>query len=131
MATHANSTNAPESRRGFLRGLVSLPLIGGGLTIVGNPTAAAVPVTEKLLREYNTWLSLEQRRLMQEMYGPGVDFYDVNNAAWFFHNGRRFAESDSANIPESAPPSTRAAAVLAMAGVDLSHGRRWAERQRR
>lgn len=38
----------PESRRGFLRGLVSLPLIGGGVTLIGAPTAAATPVTPDL-----------------------------------------------------------------------------------
>jgi hypothetical protein len=33
------------ARRDFLRSLAHLPLIGGGVTILGNPTAAAVPVT--------------------------------------------------------------------------------------
>ena len=31
------------ARRGFLRQLAHLPLIGGGVTLLGNPTAAAVP----------------------------------------------------------------------------------------
>ena len=32
-------------RRGFLRGLVSLPLIGGGVTLIGRPSAA-VPLVQ-------------------------------------------------------------------------------------
>ena len=39
----------PLARRGFLRGLAHLLLIGGGVTLIGNPTAAAEPVTEELL----------------------------------------------------------------------------------
>ena len=31
-----------SDRRTFLRQLASLPLIGGGVTLIGNPTAAAV-----------------------------------------------------------------------------------------
>lgn len=31
----------PLPRRGFLRGLVSLPLIGGGVTLIGRPAAMA------------------------------------------------------------------------------------------
>ena len=36
-------------RRTCLRGLASLPLIGGGVALIGNPTAAAVPITGPLL----------------------------------------------------------------------------------
>lgn len=45
MADSAITTN-PSSRRGFLRGLAGLPMIGGGVAIIGSPTAAAVPVNE-------------------------------------------------------------------------------------
>ena len=48
-------------RRDFLRGLASLPLIGGGVTILGNPTAAAMPVTPHLMQSYLTWLEYEHR----------------------------------------------------------------------
>ena len=41
-----------SDRRAFLRGLASLPLIGGGLTLIGNATAAAVPVTRELMHGY-------------------------------------------------------------------------------
>lgn len=39
--------NAPSDRRGFLRGLVSLPLIGGGVALIGRP-AAPVPIVEAM-----------------------------------------------------------------------------------
>lgn len=57
-------------RRFFLRGLASLPLIGGGVTLIGNPTAAAVPVTPHLLDTYTAWLDLERSWLDWERYGP-------------------------------------------------------------
>ncbi len=55
-AAPVNTTTLNEpsltGRRGFLRGLVTLPLIGGGVTLIGNPTAAAEPVTKELLVNY-------------------------------------------------------------------------------
>ena len=36
---------SPMPRRSFLAGLASLPLIGGSVTLLGQPTAAATPVT--------------------------------------------------------------------------------------
>jgi hypothetical protein len=38
-----------SDRRNFLRGLATLPLIGGSVAILGKPTAAAVTVTPDLL----------------------------------------------------------------------------------
>ncbi len=57
-------------RRQFLRGLASLPLIGGSVAILGQPTAAAVPVTDCLLEAYNEWLDLERSWLQFERFGP-------------------------------------------------------------
>jgi len=34
----------PNTRRGSLCGLTTLPLIGGGVTLIGQPTAAAAPI---------------------------------------------------------------------------------------
>ena len=61
------------TRRGFLRGLTTLPLIGGGVTLIGNPTKAAEPVTSHLLDCYDTWLFYERRFLRFERFGPGGD----------------------------------------------------------
>lgn len=62
-------------RRGFLRDLVSLPLIGGGVTLLGRPTAAAVPVTEALLESYDSWLFHERQRLRLERFGSALDVH--------------------------------------------------------
>ena len=56
-----------SGRRDFLRGLVSLPLIGGGVTLIGQPSAVAEPVTSDLLEAYKTWLFNEHRSLSGDM----------------------------------------------------------------
>ena len=111
-------------RRAFLRGLASLPLIGGGVTLIGNPTAAAVPVSTDLLAAYDQFLFYERRFLLQELYGHlGHDdlrqverIVPVNTAADRFHFPR---ENASRGQPQ---PSARAAVVLAAAGVDMAGG---------
>jgi hypothetical protein len=60
--------SAPASRRGFLRDLATLPLIGGGVTLIGSPTAVAAPITESLLDSYDAWLEFERRILQWERY---------------------------------------------------------------
>lgn len=50
------------SRRGFLRGLAHLPLVGGGVTLLGNLTGAAEPVTLELLQSYSAWLHFEHHQ---------------------------------------------------------------------
>ncbi|MRI57426.1 hypothetical protein D8770_26340 [Methylobacterium sp. DB1607] len=80
--------SAPASRRGFLRGLTTLPLIGGGVALIGNPTAAAVPVTGGTIATYLAWLHFEQRyvsyalgaRGLVPMLNPGADFHDRDGA---------------------------------------------------
>lgn len=63
--------DGPSSgRRGFLRGLVTLPLIGGGVTLIGNPTAAAVPAENpeliqlgrRLIEAEAAWKQAEEHR---------------------------------------------------------------------
>lgn len=104
--------SAPSDRRGFLSGLATLPLIGGAVTILGQPTRAAEPVTRELLSSYNSWLALEQRHLLHEMHGPGVcDYFEPNNAGYFYH-WQPFGK------PENPKPSTRAAVVLSAVGCD-------------
>ena len=106
-----------HARRGFLRGLASLPLIGGGVTILGNPTRAAEPVTLDLLDNYNTWLTCEQRRLVEEIAGVGRSgYFAINNPAWFYH-WEQFGK------PPLPAPSTRAAIVLSAVGCDWREGR--------
>ena len=103
--------SAPSDRRGFLRGLATLPLIGGGVTLIGNPTAAAEPVTLDLFHAYNTWLELERRYLCHEceaLWPPArIMAWDPNNAGGRYHRYR-----------ENPPPSNRAAVVLSAVGCD-------------
>ena len=59
--------SGPLARRGFLRGLAALPLVGGAVTLIGQPTAAAVLATPELLEAYRNWLHMERRMLAWEM----------------------------------------------------------------
>ena len=112
-------------RRTFLRGLAGLPLIGGGVTLVGNPTAVAMPVSNDLLASYDQWLFYERQFLLREQYGhlshddlrQVARIVPVNTAADRFH----FPREDSWR--DQPQPSTRAAVVLAAAGVDVAGDR--------
>ena len=100
----------PASRRGFLRGLTTLPLIGGGVTLIGAPTAVAEPVTPALLVEYETWLACEALAVSRELrpnYPLGT-LTTLYTPAWEWHEAQK----------GSLPPSTRAALVLATVGCD-------------
>ena len=106
-------------RRGFLRGLVTLPLIGGGVTLIGNPIAAAIDPTPALIDSYNTWLILESRWLQFEVAKrapfEGSDMiaaggFRVNNAGWHAQ-WRDYGDTHPSSI-------NRAAVILAAAGCD-------------
>jgi hypothetical protein len=69
----ASDTALPNStlpRRGFLRQLCHLPLIGGGIALLGAPTAVAMPVTPDLREAYRRWLWLEHALLLDECPHP-------------------------------------------------------------
>ena len=102
------------ARRGFLRGLAHLPLIGGGVTILGNPTKAAEPVTEELLGNYREWLQMELRFLSWEVGPQTPERFEANVAG-----AMRFRSDTPAgrfHSPDTPPPSTRAAVVLSAVG---------------
>ena len=106
---------APCDRRGFLCGLVSLPLIGGGVTLIGVPSAVAEPVTERLMAEYANWIAHEHYRAQVELYGTmDRHWYALHGPAWQWHRDRI----------KAALPSTRAALVLSAVGVDWREGAR-------
>lgn len=119
-------TLAGGSRRGFLRGLTSLPLIGGGVALIGSPIAAAVPVTDKLRVRYIDWLATELGEAMIEQAGrqaaPGSSDYVIDrHRQWCMDN--RTLNPDPASerfslLPMSAP-SSRAAVILSAAGMPL------------
>ena len=108
--------SGPSHRRGFLRGLATLPLIGGGVALIGNPSAAAEPVTGELLESYNAWLIQERRHLLFEMHGSPVrDYFNPNTGGGMYH-------WQSHGDPAPPAPSTRAAVVLSAVGCE------WRER---
>ena len=82
----------PSNRRGFLRGLTTLPLVGGGVTLIGAPSAVAEPLTPALLDSYDAWLFYERRYLRFQRYG-GADKdlgYDRRFVIMDTETGRRF-----------------------------------------
>lgn len=99
------------ARRGFLRGLAHLPLVGGAVTILGSPTAAAEPVTTEMLWSYKTFLDMEHRHLAWEMRGSyGYGFRELMRVTVLDNPAGRFHGTDER------PPSTRAAVVLSAVG---------------
>jgi hypothetical protein len=109
---------AEMPRRGFLAQLVKLPLIGGGLSLIGQPQAVAEPVTPGLLEAYRSWLVMEFSYLRAEMNLDGVRLggFDPNNAGGMYH-WRSFGS------PPAPAPSTRAAVVLSAVGCDWKEQR--------
>lgn len=128
---------SPMPRRGFLLNLASLPLIGGGLTLIGQPTAVATPVTDDLLWSYKNWLHMEHRMLSYELSGHDVAAAHeieqqfaftlppdrlVPHIHWHTQWGRDPGARGPAGWITAPQPSTRAAVVMAAAGVDLTDG---------
>jgi hypothetical protein len=107
----------PMPRRRFLSGLLTLPLIGGAVTLNGQPTAAAAPLSVDLLESYATWLHFEAKLLKAEMRvsDPGRyrgGFLLTDNAGGDFHRD----EYNGWQTEQHA--SRRAAVVLSAIGCD-------------
>lgn len=104
-------------RRAFLSSLAALPMIGGSVALIGQPTAAAVVPTIGILTNYESWLAWERYQLQREIWGDDVarrctTFLAMNNPGEQWHNPWR----DGEVCP---PASTRAAVVLATVGCPL------------
>lgn len=56
-----------SDRRAFLRGLAALPLVGGSVALIGQPSAVAVPATIACLEAYKTFLIRELRVLAWDL----------------------------------------------------------------
>ncbi|MCJ2126656.1 hypothetical protein [Methylobacterium sp. J-077] len=121
--------SGPGNRRGFLRGLTMLPLIGGGVTLIGAPSAVALPVTPALLKAYTDWLAVEYGEALIELDAIGAADKPVRIALaverfrreWCQDNGTLNPSSGGGRRferPPVAAPSTRAAIVLAAVGAD-------------
>ncbi len=114
-----------SDRRAFLRGLASLPLIGGAVTLIGQPTAAAVPVTTAIIDRYAAWLAAEHAEALverEEFHHPGLEPARfrrewVRQPMFWFPD-----DSVAQSAVRATRPSTRAAVILSAAGVPLTGG---------
>jgi len=125
----------PANRRGFLFGLVSLPLIGGSVTLIGSPKAVAEPCTPPLLQGYSNWLAREYGETLIEL--APFTHPDRDVLPQFYEYARQHAREwcqDNATLtrsgrvsfqhPPAMAPSTRAALVLSAVGCDWREGGR-------
>jgi hypothetical protein len=119
-----------DARRGFLRGLMNLPLIGGSISLIGSPVAAAEPITKDLLYSYKSWLQMEHRMMCFEMasYDNAIaevlersSFMSDAGAKWHFRHQTRKTER-LAGWERQPQPSSRAAVVLSAVGCDWRTG---------
>ncbi|ACL58836.1 hypothetical protein [Methylobacterium nodulans] len=110
--------SAPHDRRAFLHGLVSLPLIGGSITLIGNPTGVAEPASDFLLEQDSTWVEGERLRIAEarhdtraisDLFGPAYE--------WQLRGCEAAPEEVRARV------ATRAAVVLSAVGCDWHGGR--------
>jgi hypothetical protein len=121
-----------QNRRGFLRGLTTLPLIGGSVALIGNPAKAAVPITRELQERYIAWLANEHAAALFELHPPQPQYDDFQRSMSDWHYARvrtpmywfPEAQDIEASIARSRPPSTRAALVLSAVGCgwERRHG---------
>jgi hypothetical protein len=126
-----------HSRRGFLRGLTTLPLIGGGLTIIGSPSAVAEPVTDQLFDAYVGFITHEHREVLaQHAYRRAVRREEEMMRKHGYRNAvyAEMCRQDTRELPHlqwlpkdsealdalcrAADPTTRAALVLSAVGYD-------------
>jgi hypothetical protein len=117
-------------RRGFLRSLAALPLIGGSVALIGSPTSAAVPTTPDMIEAYKTWLAMESRFLTWEMAGDPIFVERYRHDPTTDGDRRQLAERIGRSLAfvgdsgryhvddASKAPSTRAALVLSAVGCD-------------
>ena len=113
---------APTSRRSFLSGLATLPLIGGSVALIGAPSAVAEPVTLPLVERYVDWLSVElgeaiiERSVLREpVYKAQTERW---RREWCRDNGTLCGMEGQHRflVPPAELPSSHAALVLSTVG---------------
>ncbi|MET3485849.1 hypothetical protein [Methylobacterium sp. 1973] len=109
--------SAPESRRGFLRGLTTLPLVGGGVTLIGQPTHAATPITPGLLATYSAWLHYERMKLhWASLEARDSGFIPAQNPGFSFQRRNDGGDMQAWGVDAQ----LRAPVILAAAGCPLT-----------
>lgn len=112
-------------RRGFLRQLCTLPMLGGSIALIGAPVAVAEPVTPALFHRYAAWIAREHVEVIAELTrfkhrgDEYLEEYVEHDRRWA--EGYGFFRTDDAIArahPMAALPSTRAALVLSAVGCD-------------
>ena len=122
--------SAPAGRRGFLRGLVSLPLIGGGVTLIGAPSAVAGTPPRQCVDSYMAWLHTEFRAVHDTCYRGERTIVDgrprflipMDNPGAQFHFSDEIWEPGWGRIGREAV--ARAPLVLAAVGCNWREGGR-------
>ena len=104
-------------RRRFLSGLATLPLIGGAVSLLGQPPAAATPLSVDLLESYITWLHFEFQLLKAELKEAEPtrfrgDWLMTDNAGGHFHRHEYMIWKTAQHA------SRRAPIVLSAVGCD-------------
>lgn len=117
--------NAPANRRGFLRGLTTLPLIGGSVALIGSPKGVAGAPSEACLHSYLAWLHYEQRAVHDHLWpgyrqASGMGYVPLDNAGANFHFAALQGNSDWPRIGMEA--AARAPVVLAAVGCHWWEG---------
>ena len=111
----------PLARRSFLSGLASLPLIGGSIALIGNPTKAAVPASDTLMESYVAFLAHEHRAALIE-YGLRQATCDFERKNCRLGRVPMFWLPDDVcarGLCTHVKPSTRAAVVLSAVGLPI------------
>lgn len=108
--------SGPASRSGVLRGLATLPLIGGSVTLIGSPTCATAPAAPGTLTTCAAWRPFERRALVLGCFGR-----QRGDMTRFTNPGSRFHAWSG---PDAAGPGldarSRAAIVPAAVGYPLT-----------
>jgi hypothetical protein len=110
--TCSSGAGAPMTRRFVMNSIVALPLIASPIST----PAMAGTSDRRALEAYASWLFMERRILCGELWpdmgarAERYDYYLNAGAGWHFRG-----DGDWRDLPQ---PSTRAAAVLDLVGVD-------------
>ena len=112
-----------SDRRHFLRALCALPMIGGGVRLIGQPSGVATPVTNNLIDAYDEWLFFERKLLHIERYGREMATKTIGFIPCTRANEFHFPSMQAHHVQppwmDLPVPSSRAALVLSAVGIDL------------